>query len=153
MSTPGKHALTVKSLLCSHTRLSKCQLEWRSTPIEPEEIFDDTHLMPAVTRWSSIKAMELLGWDLDVKNEPAKEGLIGLRSFIPQFKGGNDIGDVVRAAFYFHAAERIFGLSRGGIIECYPVYEFHKLDLSQQAIFASKSRMPLAQHVERLSTP
>jgi hypothetical protein len=136
---------SINAILCGHAKQMKCSLEWRGAPIPFAEVFDNEHLMPVVTQIASIKGVQLLGWNLDVANEEAKSGLLGMKSVIPEFSG-TDIGDTVRGLFYIHAAEKVFGLSRGGRIECYPVYEYFKLDLNQRAQQAHRHEAPWAQH-------
>lgn len=142
--------ISINNLLSNLVQLSSCQLEWRGTPIEARTIFDNSHLMPVVTIHASVMAMHLLGWDLDVENRPSKEGLLGIASTIPNLnKKSND--DVIRGLFYMNAAEKVFGISRGGIIECYPVYEYFKLDVHNRAL-SNSYKQPIAKQVNRGST-
>lgn len=145
MTTP---AITVTSLLAHHARNCGCQMEWRGAPIEAEAVFEDSYLMPVLTTLASVRASALINWDLGVTNESSKAGLLGMKSQIPAFNR-NQISDVLRGCFYIHAAEKVFGLSRGGVIECYPVYEFFNMDIQQRARDASRYTLPLAKKMER----
>ena len=146
----GTKDLSISAILCSHARLSNCTLEWRGAPIEMEDVFDESHLLPAITMVASIKGVALMKWNLDVRNEESKEGLLGMRSVIPMFKR-NMVEDTMRGLFFIHAAEKVFGLSRGGVIECVPVYEFFKLNVEERAKMASKVTNPLAKITLRSS--
>lgn len=141
-------ALTINKILCSHTRLMGCNFEWRGAPCEPEMIFADDHLMAAVTTMASIKGLHLAGWNLGVavKSDPA--ALLKTRSKIPHFEK-DSINDTMRALFFIHSAERIFGIASGKTVECFPVYEYFNLDLRQRALMAATYAEPVAQIVQR----
>ena len=150
MKTP---LVSVTSLLSSYARNCNCEMEWRGAPIRAEDVFENSYLMPVVTTLATIKGASLLGWGLDVRNEPAKEGLLGLRSEIPMFMGA-EYDDQIRGLFYIHAAEKVFGLSRGGVIECYPVFEFFRMDLNRSAnqVAKYKQQQPVAVATQRSQT-
>lgn len=134
---------SINAILCSHAKRMRCILEWKGEPIEFSKVFDNEHLMPVVTQIASIKAVQLMDWNLDVSNEESKSALLGMKSLIPEYLG-EAVSDTVRGLFYLHAAEKVFGLSRGGRIDCFPVYEYFKLDLNQRAQQAHRYTAPWA---------
>jgi hypothetical protein len=138
-------SLNMSAVLGGYARANNCTFILAGQPVEPEELFGESFMLPVVTVQAQAKAMRLLGNGLSCMVREDKEALLDARAEVPEFSFGR-VSDLVRALFFMNAAERVFGIRRGGLIDCTPVYQYFKRPLSERAAMTEKSGVewPLA---------
>lgn len=138
-------ALSMTAVLGGYARSNNCTFVLMGNPVEPEVLFSEIGMLPVIAQHAQVKAMRLLGNGLSCMVRDDKEGLLDARAEVPAFSFGR-VSDLVRALFFMNAAETVFGIRRGGVIDCTPVYQYFKRPLSERAAFTENQGVewPLA---------
>lgn len=137
--------MKMSTVLGGYARANNCSFILAGQPVEPEDLFGEAFMLPVVAVQAQAKAMRLLGNGLSCMVREDKDALLDARAEVPEFSYGR-VSDLVRALFFMNAAERVFGIRRGGLIDCTPVYQYFKRPLSEQAALSDKTGVewPLA---------
>lgn len=127
-----RESMRMSVLLGGYARSNNCSFVLSGQPVEPEDLFAESFMLPAIAAQAQAKAMRLLGNGLSCMVREDAEGLLNARAEVPEFSFGR-VSDLVRALFFMNAAETVFGIRRGGVIDCTPVYQYFKRPLSERA--------------------
>lgn len=135
------------SILSGLAKVNKATFRLSGLAMSAQDLFAPDCLLPVVVAHAQAKAAELLGADLQCRLHPEPNALLDMRAEIPEIMPGK-LSDLVRALFLTHATERVFGISRGGEIDCTPVLAFYQRPLSERfevPLHEMDSKWPLAQ--------
>lgn len=130
---------TIRDVLVGHAQVHDCQFLLTGIQVGAKELFSDELMLPVVTVHAQSCALSLMGHGLGCIVRKDESALLKVRSDIPEFSFGRT-SDLMRALFFIHSAEKIFGISRGGAIDCTPVFEFfnkpleERVDLTRQGV-------------------
>lgn len=127
-----RESMRMSVLLGGYARSNNCSFVLAGQPVEPEELFSESFMLPAIAVQAQAKAMRLLGSGLSCMVREDADGLLNACAEVPEFSFGR-VSDLVRALFFMNAAETVFGIRRGGVIDCTPVYQYFKRPLSERA--------------------
>lgn len=143
-------SVKVSQILVGYAANHNCRFSMAGLEMTAEELFSEAVLLPVVTVHAQARALKLLGVGLGCMVRRDTEGILNVRCEVPEISMGR-VSDLVRALFFLNAAERIFGIERGGQIDCTPVYDFFRKPLSQRIDLTQPQLMdqkwPLAQQL------
>lgn len=124
--------ISIRRILAAYSRRQGCVFHLHGDVLPAMEIFADEGLLPAVAIQAQAAGRRLLDADLGCSTRASAGGMIKLRAAIPDLLPGR-MSDTVRALFCMHVADRIFGLSKGGDIDCTPVVDFYSVSMVERA--------------------
>jgi hypothetical protein len=143
-------SVKVSQMLVGYAANHHCRFSMNGAEMKAHELFSESVLLPVITVHAQARALRLLGVGLGCMIRPDAQGVLDVRCEVPEISMGR-VADLVRALFFLNAAERIFGIERGGLIDCTPVYDFfrkplsERIDLTQHQLMDQK--WPLAQQL------
>ena len=143
-------AISVQRILSAYSLQKGCTFHLYGGTLPAGLVFGSEGLLPAVAIQVQAGGRRLLGADMGCKTHEDMRGLIKLGAFIPDVTPGRT-SDTVRALFCMHVAERIFGLSNGGAIDCTPVVEFfsaNMIERAQKLSTVERIEWPMAQRLQ-----
>ncbi len=139
----------MSQILAGYCLDRKCQFVIAGTEVPPAGLFDSKMMLPVVTARAQAQALSLLGHGLSCMVLPDDGSLLSVRAEVPDVSMGR-VSDLIRALFFIQSAEDIFGISRGGLIDCGPVYDFFSKPISERVDLTQNNlevQWPLAQPV------
>lgn len=123
--------MRISDILSGYATSHDCRFTLAGVEVPASELFSDLLMLPVVTVHAQAKSLRLLGSGLGCMVREDKSGLLSVRAEVPEVSFGR-VSDLVRALFFINAAEFIFGVARGGVIDCTPVLEFFSKPLSER---------------------
>lgn len=118
---PRGQAVTMPRLLAAICRQYECSFSFRGLDVPPERVMAPEMFLPLVTGTAQEDGHYLLGVDLGCGIRTDDESLFGVRSVVPPVTG--HLADLMRALFFRHAAQKVFGLRQQACIDLTATYE------------------------------